>query len=155
MAERMDKTDWVHRSKAVPGRVRGDSVEYLKDKWKPALYSVIIAVILITMAVVVNEPLIAGGLGFGLVLGLLNYFAMAVIIDRGIQANHQGFSIAAVLMMVMYHVRFWALAFVIYLVFTYWGQRFGLSMIFGMSLLKWTALVEILESCFDPMKKDG
>jgi len=148
----MEKTDLMNQSKTVPGKTSGESVAYLKDKWKSAIYSLIIALTLAGIAVVVDEPLMAGGIGLGLVLGLVNYFLVAAIIDRGIQVQSQGSSIAAFITMVVYHVRFWILALIMYLVFEHWGARFGLSMIMGMSLLKWTALVEILETCFQNKK---
>ncbi len=56
----------------------------------------------------------AYGLGFGVVLSIVNYKVVAVILDVAMRAASPG--LARVISFVSYHVRFWLIVIVLYLV---------------------------------------
>ncbi len=76
----------------------------------------------------------AYGLGFGVVLTIVNYKVVAVILDVAMKAASPG--IARVISFVSYHVRFWLIVIILYIVIPKTHYLFGVGTFAGILLPK-------------------
>ncbi len=126
------------------------TMDFLKEKWRSAAWSVCVIAVLVVICLVLGKSLIAIGLVSGLVISLINYILLAFLLDLVIKRyRRKGNKVATLLMTVGgYHGRFWALIILIYYAFQLYGSGFGLALIIGMSLLKWVTVCEALDRAF-------
>ncbi len=126
------------------------TMEFLKEKWRSAAWSVFVITILVLICLVLGKHLIAIGLLAGWLASLINYILLAYMVDLVIKRyKRKGNKVVTLLLTVGgYHGRFWALIFVIYYAFQLYGSGFGIAFIIGMSLLKWVTVCEAIDKAF-------
>ncbi|MHB9095710.1 MAG: ATP synthase subunit I [Eubacteriales bacterium] len=126
------------------------TMEFLKEKWRSAAWSVFVIAVLVLISLVLGKNMIAIGLLSGWIISLLNYILLAFLIDLIVKRyKKKGNKVITLLLTIGgYHGRFWALIFVLYYAFQLYGNGFGLAFLIGMSLLKWVAVCESLDRAF-------
>jgi len=126
------------------------TMDFLKEKWRSAAWSVFVIAVLVVICLVLGKQLIAIGLISGWIVGLINYILLAFILDGAVKKYKQKKNKRLVMLFMVggYHGRFWALIFLIYWAFQLYGWGFGFAFIIGMSLLKWITVCEALDQAF-------
>ena len=136
--------------KAASQELTQSTMDFLKEKWRSAAWSVFVIAVLVLFCLAAGKHLIAIGLLSGWILSLFNYILLALLLDLIIKSyKRRGNKIIALLLTVGgYHGRFWALIGFIYYGFQFYGSGFGLALIIGMSLLKWVTVCEAIDKAF-------
>ncbi|PKM81702.1 MAG: hypothetical protein CVU89_08090 [Firmicutes bacterium HGW-Firmicutes-14] len=126
------------------------TMDFLKEKWRSAVWSVFVIGVLILVCLVLGEYIVAIGLLSGWIVSLINYILLALMIDNLVKRYRKKKNKFLTLLLSIggYHGRFWALIFIIYYAFQLYGTGFGLAFIVGMSLLKWVTVCESLDRAF-------
>jgi len=126
------------------------TMDFLKEKWRSAAWSVIVIAVLTTICLILGKNMIAIGLCAGWIVSVINYILLAYVIDLAVQRyRRSGDRILTLLLMAGgYHGRFWGLIAVLYFAFQRYGTGFGFAFIIGMSLLKWVTVCEAIDSAF-------
>lgn len=119
---------------------------FFQDKQKIGRQSLVLAVLFIGIAMIAREWQIAVGIAIGLSLIFVNYLVMWLVIDRVVRSKERRSN--PIFCLLVYLVRFWILVVFLYIMFRLWGTKLGLSIVAGMSIIKITALFDILEICF-------
>ncbi len=127
------------------------TMDFLKEKWRSAAWSVVVIAVLIVVCVIIRQFLVAIGLFAGWIISLINYILLAATVDYVVQRfRRTGNKVSAMLLTVGgYHGRFWGLIVLLYFAFQLYGAYFVLAMIVGMSLLKWITVCEAIDRTFD------
>ncbi len=140
----------IAADKPVSQELTQSTMDFLKEKWRSAAWSVFVIAVLVLICMVLGKNLIAVGLLSGWLVSLLNYILLAYMVDLVIKRyKKKGNKVVTLILSVGgYHGRFWALIFLMYYAFQLFGSGFGIAFIIGMSLLKWVTVCEALDKAF-------
>lgn len=117
--------------------------ELFRDKKKIGIQCLVLALVFMLVAAVAREWQVVLGISLGLGVIFVNYVVIGTVIDHLIRSKEtRGNPIFCLL---AYLLRFWILVVFLYIMFTLWGTRLGLSIVAGMSIIKITAFFDILE----------
>lgn len=127
------------------------TMDFLKERWRSAVWSAVVIAILVVVCLVFRQFLIAAGLFAGWIMSFINYIFLAVAIDFVVDRFRRNGNKLFVLLLTVggYHGRFWGLIILLYFAFQLYGVYFLMALIAGMSLLKWVTVCEAIDRSFN------